>query len=226
MYWQNETESQSFRVPDKVLDVSFRLSGRTLPVDHAHTLCSALIGALPWLADDDSAGVHAIHVAASGNGWMRPEDPATEVLQLSRRTRLTLRVSKPRVEDASRLEGQTLDVDGHLLRIGEPKVKRLSTAATQFARYVIGDEPEHEFVLRVAEALEAMDIPPRRLLCGRTHLVQTPRGLLHTRSVMAADLTPAQAVRLQEQGIGPARKLGCGLFIPHKGIDPVSSPED
>ncbi|NCA73146.1 MAG: type I-MYXAN CRISPR-associated protein Cas6/Cmx6, partial [Sphingobacteriia bacterium] len=39
-----------------------------------------------------------------------------------------------------------------------------------------------------------------------------------------AVLTREESIRLQREGLGPHRGLGCGLFIPHKGIDPVKSP--
>ncbi len=35
---------------------------------------------------------------------------------------------------------------------------------------------------------------------------------------MIADLEPMEAIRLQEAGIGEGRLMGCGLFVPHKGI--------
>jgi hypothetical protein len=38
---------------------------------------------------------------------------------------------------------------------------------------------------------------------------------------MVADLEPEQSVLLQEKGLGTHRKMGCGLFLPHKGIKPV-----
>jgi hypothetical protein len=43
---------------------------------------------------------------------------------------------------------------------------------------------------------------------------------------MLADLTAEESVRLQEQGLGPLRQMGCGIFIPHKGIDAVKKAED
>jgi len=49
---------------------------------------------------------------------------------------------------------------------------------------------------------------------------------MHTRSLMLADLTVEEAVKLQQQGLGADRKLGCGLFIPHKGINPVKQVLD
>jgi hypothetical protein len=43
---------------------------------------------------------------------------------------------------------------------------------------------------------------------------------------MIADLDTAASVMLQEKGIGPHRHLGCGIFIPHKGIKAVGEAED
>jgi hypothetical protein len=33
-------------------------------------------------------------------------------------------------------------------------------------------------------------------------------------------------VKVQQLGLGPHRKLGCGLFIPHKGIAPVKQTDE
>ena len=38
---------------------------------------------------------------------------------------------------------------------------------------------------------------------------------------MLADLDVEEAVILQQRGIGRHKKMGCGLFIPHKGIKAV-----
>lgn len=228
MYWENDASVAEYRAPDTVIDVSYRLSGRSVPLDHAYALRQALEMALPWLADEEAAGIHAIHVATSGNGWLRPSDPRNEYLHLSRRTRLTLRLRRERIQQASGLEGETLIIEGHALQVGACRVRSLSTAATQFARYVVGepDEPEDRFIERVARDLAEMEIPTRRLLCGMRHTLNTPEGTLHTRSVLVARLSPPEATRLQERGVGPGRKLGCGLFFAHKGIDPVRSAED
>jgi hypothetical protein len=42
---------------------------------------------------------------------------------------------------------------------------------------------------------------------------------------MIADLPVEESLRLQKTGLGPHRYLGCGLFIPHKGIKDVRSKE-
>ena len=88
MFWTEDTDTKKrYEAPDDVMDVSFKLDCKTLPIDHAQSLSDAIHTALPWFADEEFAGLHLIHVAESGNGWMRPEDPENEVLCLSKRTR-------------------------------------------------------------------------------------------------------------------------------------------
>ena len=53
--------------------------------------------------------------------------------------------------------------------------------------------------------------------------ITTPNGIIHTRSLMVADLRKSESVKLQEQGIGEHRLLGCGLFVPQKGIESVDA---
>jgi hypothetical protein len=56
------------------------------------------------------------------------------------------------------------------------------------------------------------------MLCGREVTLATPEGVYRTRSLMVMVATPAQSLKLQRNGLGAARKLGCGLFIPHKDV--------
>jgi CRISPR-associated protein Cas6 len=227
MFWEQEKdENAPYVVSDEVVDLVYQISCRCLPLDHAYGFSTAVRAALPWIDDEARAGIHLIHGAESGNGWMRPEDGSDALLHLSRRSRMTLRLPKHRIADAQQLTGQTLDVAGYPLEVGPSKVKLFSTLATQFARYVvvpegIGHDDEAAFMSAAAEQLRALDIEVRKLLCGRAHAIQHPEGDLYTRSLMLADLAVEQAIALQQQGIGPHRKLGCGLFIPHKGIRAV-----
>lgn len=192
---------------------------RALPVDHAWPLSRAVTDALPWLKDDPRAGVHTIHVAESGNGWMRPGNP-DDLLQLSRRTKLILRLPTERLTDARALTGRTLDVDGHRLTVGEVSERPLSDLTTIFSRYIVAGEAESEegFLKAMHATLRAMGITPKKMLCGIEHRIRTPDGPLRTRSLMLAELSPDESRRLQEQGLGTFRYLGCGLFLPHKGI--------
>lgn len=228
MYWNEDKPQQpEFIVPDDVVDLAFHFRCPMLPLDHAHPLSSELLSVLPWLAEEAHAGVHLIHGAASGNGWYRPEDPSTELLHLSRRSRMRLRVPSHRLDDARALTGKTLNVAGHAIEVGESTVFKLSSLSTLFARYVITDAvlDENEFLEQAAGQLQALDIPCRKMLGGITHTLQFPDGPVHTRSLMVADLQPEQSVRLQQVGLGSGRSFGCGLFLPHKGIKPVKNDD-
>lgn len=228
MFWQEDKEDTSgYQVPDEIVDISFKLNGKNLPLDHAYALSEAMKTALPWLADEEDAGVHLIHVAESGNGWYRPEDVENELLHLSRRTRMTLRLPQHRLDDARELEGTTLDIEGFELVLSDSSIKKLSALGTQFSRHVITDpdQSEEAFLYQVAEEIESLGIKVRKMLAGKSHAFRTPDGPLHTRSVMLADLEPEQAVLLQQKGIGSGRKMGCGIFIPHKGINSVDEKQ-
>jgi hypothetical protein len=43
---------------------------------------------------------------------------------------------------------------------------------------------------------------------------------------MLAGLRLEQSLALQRHGLGDERKLGCGLFIPHKGIGDLRDRSD
>jgi len=224
MFWEDDkNESTHYTAPADVVDLVYNISCKCLPLDHAHAFSVAVRKALPWVDEEPMAGIHLIHGAESGNGWMRPDDPVNELLHLSKRSRMTLRVPSNRIEDAGQLTGAVLDIDGHRLEVGKAKTHLFSTLPTLFARYVvvpgeIDHEDEEAFMHYAAEQLQSLEVPVRKLLCGRTHAIRYPDGELYTRSVMLADLGPEQAVRLQQSGIGSHRKMGCGLFLPHKGI--------
>jgi CRISPR-associated protein Cas6 len=219
MHWEESTPAEETAVPDTVVDAVFGISCRTLPVDHAYALSQAIQRALPWFANEAGAGLHIIQVAGSGNGWQRPAD-STALLHLSRRTKLALRIPKQRIAAANALIGQTLDVDGYALRVDTITLRPLSRITTLFSRYVLittGDD-EEDFLTAAAGQLGTLGIRPRKMLCGLTTPIATPARTLQTRSLMIAGLSPVESVLLQQQGLGPERKLGCGLFLPHKDI--------
>ena len=229
MFWTEEKDAVAeYIVPDDVLDVAFTIKCRTLPVDHAWALSSRLLEVLPWLDEEEQAGVHLIHGAASGNGWYRPEETPNALLHLSRRARLRLRLPRQRLDDVRELCGKTLDIGGHALHVGESEVHRLNPLPTLFSRYVITPEAveEEAFLQQALEHLTKLDIDCRKLLCGITHTFAFPDGPVFTRSLMVAELTQEHSIRLQQAGMGEGRRMGCGLFIPHKGIKPVKQDSE
>ncbi|MHB8624461.1 MAG: type I-MYXAN CRISPR-associated protein Cas6/Cmx6 [Sulfuricaulis sp.] len=227
MYWQESEKTTQYTVPDDIVDVVFNIRCPSIPVDHSYALSQAVAKALPWFAAEESAGLHTIHVADSGNGWMRP-DRADALLHLSHRTKLVLRLPKHRVEEARKLIGLTLDVSGNMMRIEKAVIKPLSPITTVFSRYVVihGDVDENGFLQEVMARLTSMGIRPKKLLCGMERAIVVPDRIIRTRSLLLADLTVQESVLLQQQGLGLGRKLGCGLFIPHKDIKNIQPSLD
>ena len=223
MRWEEESSDEAAAHAADAVDMAFRLSGRWLPVDHACALRGAGVKGRPWLEDEPGAGIHSIHGAESGNGWERPGRGSGEMLPLSRRTRLLLRVPVGRAEETGALCERRLDIDGCEVVTGARRPRPLTPAGTVFARYVVDEEggDEERFVERVASALEALSVPARKLLCGRSHRIESARTVLCARSLLIADLGPEESLTVQCRGIGPGRLLGCGLFVPHKDIGPV-----
>lgn len=222
MFWsEDRDEKGKFEIPDNVFDVAYNISCKCLPTEHIYSLSKALQHAMPWLSDEAQAAVHPITGPESGNGWERPDD---EIMYLSRRQKMMIRIPKKRLADAEKLTGQTLLIDGYELEVGKSITKLLSDLPTVFARHVICDAgmSEDEFMHAALAQIKALDVTVRKMMAGKERAIETPDKIIMTRSLMLADLEAVESIRLQEEGIGEERILGCGLFLPQKGISAVN----
>jgi CRISPR-associated protein Cas6 len=219
MFWQEETDEEQYVVPDQVLDLIFKIKCRSLPIDHAWVLSQAIHEVLPWFPEEQRTGLHLIYGADSGNGWERPSD-GEETLYLSRRTPLILRLPKERVDAAAELSGLTLDIAGNSLEIGDSHTRFLGMTTTLYSRHVATQpgQDEDAFLQEAVAELQAMNLRFKKVLSGKVTTFASPDGPLDTRSLMVAGLSLDDAVTLQEQGIGPLRSRGFGLFVPHKTV--------
>jgi CRISPR-associated protein Cas6 len=229
MFWEeDEDKTLPFTVPDDIIDISFALKCKQLHIDHAWELSQAIQEILPWIETEENFGIHQIHVAESGNGWLRPEDTENEVLWPSHRTRLFLRVPKERIPDVKKLTGSTLNIKGNEIILGKSRKKELNNASVIFARYILSNEDENEdaFLGRIQKEIQKVaGITCRKMMCGKSNIIRTPEGNLQTRHLMIADLDSDPSIKLQQYGIGKGRKLGCGIFLPHKGIKTLKPTE-
>lgn len=227
MHWEDDDKQTKVdAVPDDVVDLSFKIKCKQIPTMHAYELAQALYKVLPWIEQDPEIGIHQIHGAATGNGWERPPDG--ELMHLSKRSKMHLRVPREKIEDARQICGETLDIAGYSVEVGEAGVKLLNPIQTLFSRYIIGpqDLDENAFIDWLVDELKQRDIQVRKMLCGIGHTISTADGDVETRSVMIADLDKVASLSLQETGVGPGRHFGCGIFLPHKGIRAVGETED
>ena len=144
MHWQIEDDDiDRYVVAENVVDLQFSIECKVLPVDHAYALSVAIQKALPWFAEDDIAALHQIHGADSGNGWERPE-AADDIIYLSRRTKLVLRVPADRIDDAMALCGQELDVAGNPMKVLKGSKRLLEVCTSLYSRHVAAEPGEGE----------------------------------------------------------------------------------
>lgn len=227
MFWREEADSTGeYRVPDDVFDLVFKLRGDNLDIDHAWALAQALqtrLGAVTSAA----IGVHGIHMAGSGNGWIRPQQ-ADATLPLSRRARLVIRIRRDDHAELGRLSQQSLQIGAQRVDIGDSSIRPLSTIGSLHARAISCDpqQSEESFLGMIADQLNAMDIDVAKMICGKTGRIRAAESSIFTRALLVADLKPEESVRLQRRGIGDDQLIGCGLFVPHKGIEAVHSPQE
>ncbi len=195
-------------------DIQFELKGHTLPLDHAWALLQGLLSIAPWMADAD-VGIHPIQGADTGKG---------EIL-LNRRAKLVIRFPAARLADLEKLSGQSFTVAGHSLTLGKAKVKALTQHTPLYAHLVCtGSQDELGFTRDILSQLDAMNIQTR-FICGRPQMFFDGEKIASGYSLMLHGLPIEHAIRVQQQGLGLHRKLGCGIFIPHKSINAIGAAE-
>jgi CRISPR-associated protein Cas6 len=189
-----------------MVDVVFPLVGTTLPRDHRQSLAAALEAVVPGLAAWPGLGLHRINVVAGGSG----------LALLSRRARLGLRVPRDRAAALAPLDGATLDVAGHPLQLGTGVLRELLPHGALYAHLVTtSDDDEVAFQAAVERELQALGVRGRPI-CGRRHELTVGDTGFIGYSLMVDGLSPADALQLLESGLGRHRRLGCGVFVPHR----------
>ncbi len=222
MFWQEDIKEEHFTLPETIQDAVFNIHAKILPIDHAYFLSQALLKHLPWLKEV-KAGVFDISVA-DGNGW--EQDHESGFYYPSKRSKLNIRIPKEKLDEVEILIGKTLNLGEYqidVIKALEPKL--MSDMQIVFAKHIACDEntSEGDFLQTSFAQFQALGIQPKKMMAGLKRKISTPDGIIHTRSLMVADLRKAESVKLQEAGIGKHRLLGCGLFLPQKGIESVNA---
>jgi len=194
------------------VDVAFAVRGATLPREHRALLATAIDRGLPGLATDARWGVHLLNLA-QGCG-------ETDIV--CRRTRLVLRVPRRMAEALLTLAGTELNLAGRILTLGPGKVRELLPHGTLYAHFVAADVEDESAFLARAEADLARLRVRGRAICGRWQSLAAPA--LTGCSLMVDGLSSDDSLRVLEHGLGPHRRLGCGLFVPHKWSAAVGAP--
>jgi CRISPR-associated protein Cas6 len=222
-----------------VVDVGFRILGKSIPADHGY----ALYGAIARIAEN--GGRKVLHEPPT-ESWKRAailpingRAIGDRKLMLSPTSRLMIRLDSELIKDILPLAGKTLDLDGSIVRVGVPTIYSLKPAARLRSRLVVikGMMEAEPFLQSVRYALEKLNVKGtpgllkrqlNKALEGKTgaepkHSPFIRRTIrIHDKEVVGyavevQDLTADESLTLQEHGIGGRRKFGCGVFVPARG---------
>jgi CRISPR-associated protein Cas6 len=188
------------------VDLWFPVVGRTLPSDHGYALYGALCRVIPELHEQDDWGLHTFRGEGLGAG----------IIGLSSRPQLGIRVAAEKIPNVLSLAGQTLDVQGHVVRLGGPTVAALAPTPSLSARLVTIKnfmEPG-AFAAAVLQQIVEIDSSSQsaRVTVGARKVIRIAGRTVVGFSVRVVDLSEQASTLLQEHGVGGRRKMGCGIF--------------
>lgn len=202
---------------DEFMDIAYALSGSgVIDRQYSYALAQALAAVLPWLDEEPLAGVHPLRgLSTSSAGHL-----------LGGRSRLAIRVPTARAQASLRLHGARIDLPA-TVTVGESTARPLLAHPVLFSQLVVtGDDDEGEFLARAKAELAGLGLASGAIVgrrgsvrLGSTVSAQSVTGY----SLMLHGLSPEESVLAQTHGLGLHRRLGCGLFVPHKSIAAVGS---
>jgi CRISPR-associated protein Cas6 len=197
------------------VDLVFPVDGRSVPRDHRALLATAVGARLVALGREPGTGVLDLNLVAG----------SAPLALLSRRTRMVLRLAREHASEAeATLRGATLDLGGHRLVLGTPTRRELRPHRTLYAHFVASPDGGDEATFLVAIEAELRQIGAAcRPVCGMRQVLRGQDGPLAGFSLMLDGLAPADARSVLEHGLGGHRRLGGGLFVPHRSAAAVGA---
>jgi CRISPR-associated protein Cas6 len=197
-----------------IINLSFPVIGTELWADHNYRLYAAISKQFPQLHKLDGLAINTIPGIPDKQGKIR----------LTSSSRLLLRLPVEAIAQVYPLAGQTLDISGYSIQLGNPELQTLKPVDSLSARLVTikGYTEPAPFLAAAHRQLQALNInanigipandkgEPKRLTLKITKPKRsyTVVGF----SVVVSDLTPDDSIKLQIHGLGGKRHIGCGVF--------------
>jgi CRISPR-associated protein Cas6 len=225
MFWSEDDNLEKKVESNDITDISIQLICNKLPGDHIYLLTRAIIEILPWIENDPQIAIQQIYIPASGNGWQREALKTDNLVYLSKRTRLKIRLPFKYLDMIKELTGKEVTISGHSIKFGNIKTSKITASeilVSRFAHIPETDDDEGKFLSLAFEQLKFNNVIIKKMLCGKSTYFNFAGRLLKTRSLMLADLSIEDSLIIQSHGIGDHYLFGCGVFIPQKGIRAVN----
>jgi CRISPR-associated protein Cas6 len=201
------------------LELVFPAIGTILPTDHSYPLYAALSAIVQAFHADDAQLRFA---PISGVG--QPDG----TLRLGPHSCLRVRLPADSIRFALPLAGKQLDIAGSRVRLGVPSVRTLVAAPAVVARLVTfknADTPEQFLTTARAKLMELgitgepslpIHLNGDRAGEPKRRVARIKGAAIVGYSLLVSELSAADALTLQERGLGGRTHLGCGFFVPAK----------
>ena len=209
----------------RVIELSFPVNGREILADNGYHLFAALSKQIGEHLSDD--------VAISSVGGI-PLGPRK--IGLTTASALRIRTPADRIGALLELAGAFLDVGGHEVQLGVPRVTAVPHSSSLYSRLVCikgYTEPE-PFTLAANRRLEQLGVSGRasvptissgpRVGAPRRRVVRIKGVVIVGFAVLVQELEPEDSAQILLRGLGGRRHMGCGIFVPVRASAKKETP--
>lgn len=195
------------------VELSFGVTGKSLPIDHSYGLYAALSHWQAQLHDLKGIGIQNI------TGII---DQGENLIHLTPYSRFRIRLSAQNLPLIYPLAGKSLTIGKHKIRLGIPEITLLKPLPVLRSHMVVikGYQEPESFLVAAQRQLKALgiqgiaSIPLRADGKLKQKTIKIKRYRVVGFSLEVTNLEPEESLRLQQYGIGGKRKMGCGVFFP------------
>lgn len=200
------------------ITVQFPLQGNKLPADHGYLLYSAISQIKPELHKAKWLGIELISGVPFDQGL---------IALPNRGAFLRLRLPADKFGEVISLAGKQLEIEGHKIRLGIPTARPLQPSPTLYARIITyKNSMEVDIFLETANRdlsekgiTATLEIPKEKRSRHRRIITIKGKKIVGF-SLIAHGLSDEDSLKLQSEGLGGRRSMGCGIFNPiRKPVD-------
>jgi CRISPR-associated protein Cas6 len=177
-----------------------------VPIQHQYPLLAALSRLVPEIHHRAGLGIHPIRGSAVAVGQ----------LELTPVSAVTIRTQAEYLPKLLPISGKRLDLAGFPIRLGVAQVLALTVCESLHSRLVTikGYMEADGFLPAVRRQLDTMTVRPSvHVELGSRRVLRVKSQMIVGYDVTLRGLDDDESIRLQEQGLGGRRHLGCGLFV-------------
>lgn len=196
------------------IELSFPVLGKSLPADHGYALYAALVHQVPELRQQKPLSILTVPGFPDRQGK----------INLTQYSCFKIRVPVPKIPLVYQLAGKRISIGKHEIQIGIPQTSVIQPATQLRSRIVtIKGYTEPDLCLEAARrqlnklgisANLSIELNSKGQPSRKT--IKIKRYTIVGFSTVVTQLSPEDSIQLQTYGLGGKRRMGCGIFVPHK----------